>query len=53
MVGVIDGFRWCILGGQPPLYLLGLAASACVAVFFLWFGLYRFRTMEKSFADLI
>jgi lipopolysaccharide transport system permease protein len=53
MVGVIDGFRWCILSGQSPIYLPGLAASVCVAVFFLWFGIHRFRNMEKSFADLI
>ena len=53
MVGVIDGFRWCILSGQSPLYLPGLAASVCVALFFLWFGIRRFRKMEKSFADLI
>src|ERR1700732_3237486 len=43
MVGVIDGFRWCILSGQSPLYLPGLAASVGVAVFFLLFGLYQFR----------
>jgi lipopolysaccharide transport system permease protein len=53
MVGVIDGFRWCILRGQSPLYLPGLAASVCVAVSFLWLGIDRFRSMEKSFADLI
>jgi lipopolysaccharide transport system permease protein len=53
MVGVIDGFRWCILRGQSPLYLPGLVASVCVAVFFLWLGIHRFRSMEKSFADLI
>ena len=53
MVGVIDGFRWCILSGQSPVYLPGLAASVCVALFFLWFGIRRFRNMEKSFADLI
>jgi lipopolysaccharide transport system permease protein len=53
MVGIVDGFRWCILNGQSPLYLPGLAASVCVAVFFLWFGIRRFRKMEKSFADLI
>ncbi len=53
MVGVIDGFRWCILGGQSPLYLPGLAASACVTAFFLWFGIRRFRRTERSFADLI
>ena len=53
MVGVIDGFRWCILGGQSPVYLPGLAASALVAAFFLWFGIHRFRKSERSFADLI
>jgi lipopolysaccharide transport system permease protein len=53
MVGIIDGFRWCILGGQSPLYLPGLAASVGVTAFFLWFGIHRFRKTEKSFADLI
>jgi len=53
MVGVIDGFRWCILGGQSPLHLVGLAASIFIAGAFLWFGIYRFRKTEKSFADLI
>ena len=53
MVGVIDGFRWCILSGQSPLYLPGLAASICIAAAFLWFGIHRFRRTEKSFADLI
>jgi lipopolysaccharide transport system permease protein len=53
MVGVIDGFRWCILGGQSPLYLPGLAASLCVTAFFLWFGIRRFRKTERTFADLI
>jgi lipopolysaccharide transport system permease protein len=53
MVGVIDGFRWCILAGQSPLYLPGLATSGCIAAFFLWFGLHRFRKTERSFADLI
>jgi lipopolysaccharide transport system permease protein len=53
MVGIIDGFRWCILGGQSQLYLPGLAASIFIAGAFLWFGIYRFRKTEKSFADLI
>ena len=53
MVGVIDGFRWCILGGQSPFYLAGLAASIFIGGVFLWFGIYRFRKTEKSFADLI
>ena len=53
MVGVIDGFRWCILDGQSQLYLPGLVMSLCVTVFFLWLGIRQFRKMEKSFADLI
>jgi lipopolysaccharide transport system permease protein len=53
MVGVIDGFRWCILGGQSNLYLPGLVESAFVAGFFLWVGIHQFRKMERSFADII
>jgi len=53
MVGVIDGFRWCILGAQSELYAPGLAMSVSVAAFFLWFGIQRFRKMENSFADMI
>jgi lipopolysaccharide transport system permease protein len=53
MVGVIDGFRWCILGGQSSVYLPGLTMSVIVAAFFLWFGIHIFRNMEKHFADLI
>jgi lipopolysaccharide transport system permease protein len=34
MVGVIDGFRWCVLGGQSPLYLPGLAMGISVAASF-------------------
>jgi lipopolysaccharide transport system permease protein len=53
VVGVIDGFRWCILGGQSELYTPGLVISIGVTAFFLWFGIHQFRKMEKSFADLI
>ena len=53
VVGVIDGFRWCILGGQSQLYLPGFLLSIGVAAFFLWFGIRQFRKMENSFADLI
>jgi lipopolysaccharide transport system permease protein len=53
MVGVIDGFRWCILRGQSELYRAALLASVAVTAFFLWFGIYQFRKTEKSFADLI
>jgi len=53
MVGVIDGFRWCLLGGEIQLYWSSLLLSVGVAIFFLWFGFRQFRKMEKSFADLI
>ena len=53
MVGVIDGFRWCILGGQSQLFLPGVAMSVGVTVLFLWLGIRQFRKLEKSFADLI
>jgi lipopolysaccharide transport system permease protein len=53
MVGVIDGFRWCLLGGESQLYLPGLLLSVGVTSFFLWLGVRQFRKMEKGFADLI
>ena len=53
MVGVIDGFRWCILGRQSELFVPGLATSVAVIAFFLWFGVHQFRKTEKSYADLI
>ncbi len=53
MVGVIDGFRWCILGGDSPIYVPGFLLSLAIIAFFLWLGVSRFRKMEKIFADLI
>jgi ABC-type polysaccharide/polyol phosphate export permease len=53
VVGVIDGFRWAILGGESTRYIPGFFLSWCVSVFFLWLGIRRFRGMEKRFADLI
>src|SRR5262249_37006612 len=52
-VGVIDGFRWCLLGGQSQLYLPGFLVSICVTAFFLWVVIRQFRRVEDSFADLI
>lgn len=51
-VGIIDGFRWCILG-EDSLYVPGFLTSLAVTIFFLWFGIRQFRKMEKRFADLI
>ncbi len=53
IVGVIDGFRWCLLGGESELYIPGLSMSLGVVAFFLWFGIWYFRRTEKTFADLI
>jgi lipopolysaccharide transport system permease protein len=53
MVGVIDGFRWCLLRGQSELYTPGVLASFAVTAFFLWFGVRQFRRTEKTFADVI
>jgi len=53
MVGVIDGFRWCILGDESPLYWPGFILSLFVVTFFLWLGISQFRKMERTFADLI
>jgi lipopolysaccharide transport system permease protein len=51
MVGVVDGFRWCVLG--EPLYLPGFVLSVVISVLFLWLGIWYFRKTEKSFADNI
>ncbi len=53
MVGVIDGFRWCLLGGNSPLYLPGFVLSLLIILFFMWLGLRTFRKTEQTFADLI
>lgn len=53
MVGVIDGFRWCVLGGSVKMYWPGFYLSLAVIIVFLWIGLSSFRRLEKSFADLI
>ena len=53
MVGVIDGFRWAILGAKSTIYLPGFLMSIGVMLFFLILGIYKFRKMEKTFADII
>jgi lipopolysaccharide transport system permease protein len=53
MVGVIDGFRWCILGGGSNLYIPGFLLSILLSIFFLILGIWYFRKVENSFADII
>jgi lipopolysaccharide transport system permease protein len=53
VVGVIDGFRWCLLGGVSRLYLPGFALSLGVTALLLWLGIAYFRRTERTFADLV
>jgi lipopolysaccharide transport system permease protein len=54
LVGVIDGFRWALLGpGAPGLDVTGLAISAVLAAALLASGIRYFRATEKTFADVI
>ena len=53
LVGVIDGFRWCILGPQFEPYWPGFWVSTAVVVLLLFSGLIYFRTTERLFADLV
>lgn len=53
MVGVIDGFRWCILGNESPIYMPGFLLSLAITTLFLILGISQFRKLERTFADLI
>ncbi len=53
VVGVIDGFRWCLLGGESQLYMPGFVGSCAVAAALAWLGVAYFRKFERSFADVI
>ncbi len=53
MVGVIDGFRWAILGGTVKIFWPGFAVSLALVMIVLITGIRYFRKMEKTFADVI
>jgi lipopolysaccharide transport system permease protein len=53
MVGVIDGFRWCLLGGQHSMYWPGLALSVLSVAALAVTGIWYFRRVERTFADVI
>lgn len=53
MVGVIDGFRWALLGGRAPLYWPGLLSSLVLTGLLLVTGVWYFRRAERTFADVI
>jgi lipopolysaccharide transport system permease protein len=52
-VGVIDGFRWAILGGNSQLYWPGFLLSTALVALLLVTGIVYFRKTEKTFADVI
>jgi lipopolysaccharide transport system permease protein len=53
MVGVIDGFRWAIIGGETLIYWPGFVLSFSLVMLFLVTGIRYFRKTEKTFADVI
>jgi lipopolysaccharide transport system permease protein len=53
LVGVIDGFRWALLRGESSLSYSALLASVLVTSLLCLSGLWYFRKIEKTFADVI
>jgi lipopolysaccharide transport system permease protein len=53
MVGVIDGFRWSLLRGEPALDLSAVLMSVTVVFVLIASGTWYFRKMERTFADII
>jgi lipopolysaccharide transport system permease protein len=51
MVGVVEGFRWAVLGTDAPLELIGISAISSLVIFVA--GLAYFDRVERSFADFI
>jgi lipopolysaccharide transport system permease protein len=52
MAGVVNGFRWALLGsGNPPDMLVAISTGIALVVLFT--GLIYFRNMERTFADTI
>jgi lipopolysaccharide transport system permease protein len=53
MVGIIDGFRWCLLHGRTPLDWQAIRLSCGLVVLLSVSGIWYFRKMERTFADVI
>jgi homopolymeric O-antigen transport system permease protein len=52
MTGVVEGFRWAVLGGQAAPWSMIIASAAGVAVL-LMLGLLYFQRMDRTFADVV
>jgi lipopolysaccharide transport system permease protein len=53
LTGMIEGFRWCLLGGDTTYYWPTLGTSLLVGTILLASGLWYFRRTERTFADVI
>ncbi len=53
LVGIVEGFRWCILGGNFEPLWSGVISSSLLILILLISGAYYFRTTERTFADVI
>jgi lipopolysaccharide transport system permease protein len=53
LVGIIDGFRWSLLGGHAPLDAAAVSISVAVTAAMIVVGIWYFRRMEHGFADVI
>lgn len=53
LVGIIDGFRWCLVAGPATLSLSNILISVAGSLLFLVFGVYYFRRVERSLADIL
>ncbi|HPM28100.1 MAG TPA: ABC transporter permease, partial [bacterium] len=53
IVGVVDGFRWCLLRGEPALDPVSIGVSVLISLLTLFFGVSYFKKVERNFADVI
>ena len=53
MVGIIDGFRWSLLGAKGGIYLPAVAISIINTILLIVSGIWYFRKTERTFADII
>ena len=53
MVGVIDGFRWAILGNESNIYLPEFLLSLGLVLVLFTGGIWYFRKIERTFVDVI
>lgn len=53
LTGMIEAFRWCLLGSNTSFYWPSFATSAVIGALLIWSGLWYFRRTERSFADVI